>query len=1028
MRKILFILSFLIAGNSLLHAQQLVITDDSTWQSSNAFVPGWNVPGFNPVGWVNSVAPAPGYQFFWLVTINTPSMWAGGTFNDSAYFIKNFHLNCLPSAATIDFHADDSMWVWLNGNFVGTAWSWNQFSGNALPFLQTGNNTIAIMAVNDSAFGTNCQVDFKMVIDTVFVPNPFPDFWPNDTTLCDGASLQIQANGGSNYLWSDSSTFSSATISQSGTFWLQIDSAACSYSDTFQLSYFPSPNQFLGNDTSLCAGDSLQLNLPQNQSLLWFDSDSTSATRSFSASALIYAEIIDSNNCLYRDTVNFIVDTIPIISVADSSFYCLPNLFTSNFNTHLRHVIWSTGDTAFNYSIDNSGNYNVEVIDTNNCSNSKNFYVEIDSLPKIDIRDTFHVCTGDSLFLEILNSGGTSFLWNTGSTDSSITAFADSIYTVDVSNACGTSSKQIVLSSGLAKTLKLRDDTTLCNFDSLLLHADDSPFDSIIWNNAFKVSSIWAIAGNVYTAIGYSRCGNDTDSVAVLLNSTPMINLGADTIICNDDTLVLSVAGNQADSIVWNGQFMQDSLIIDSAGLYYVSVYNACGMASDSILIGTKTIPEVNLLDTNLCLGDTINLSAFWPNSQYNWNTGDTSSVVRARANASYRVTVSNECGFSTDNTFIGLIPNPSLNFPPEAIACNNQLVNVDATIFDGQSYLWSNGSTSPQQSFFAEGTYSVTATSSCGSIVSSFFLNRKETPQLNLQPDEIMCDGEELAITATFPKTTVFWNTGETSNTIIVEETGTYRATLTNECGSATSEKFVEFINPPTVELGNDTTICSNIPLVLSATEADYAQFLWSNGSRDSGLAVTRAGVYTLFAENMCGAASDAIRVKVLENPQINLGNDTSICGNSAFELKTTFNSNWKYQWNTDDQTNSILVSESGLYSVLITNECNLDFGAEVYVEFIRSPDPFVPNTFSPNDDLMNDAFKPVFSFPIEYKFKIYNRWGIEIYNSKNDDSGWKGTLAGEKLQSGVYSYQLEYPRCYGNIEKKLGKVFLLD
>ena len=64
-------------------------------------------------------------------------------------------------------------------------------------------------------------------------------------------------------------------------------------------------------------------------------------------------------------------------------------------------------------------------------------------------------------------------------------------------------------------------------------------------------------------------------------------------------------------------------------------------------------------------------------------------------------------------------------------------------------------------------------------------------------------------------------------------------------------------------------------------------------------------------------------------------------------------------------------------------------------------SKEPFlyyIPNTFSPNDDNLNEVFKPVLNGydPSYYHFAVYDRWGILVFETNDPENGWNGTYNG--------------------------------
>jgi gliding motility-associated-like protein len=77
-----------------------------------------------------------------------------------------------------------------------------------------------------------------------------------------------------------------------------------------------------------------------------------------------------------------------------------------------------------------------------------------------------------------------------------------------------------------------------------------------------------------------------------------------------------------------------------------------------------------------------------------------------------------------------------------------------------------------------------------------------------------------------------------------------------------------------------------------------------------------------------------------------------------------------------------------------------------------------FVPNSFTPNDNGINEVFRPIVLNAEKYELRIFNRWGEYIFGSTNPDVGWDGTYEGKPCPLGVYVYQLTI-RLKGQKEK---------
>jgi gliding motility-associated-like protein len=109
-----------------------------------------------------------------------------------------------------------------------------------------------------------------------------------------------------------------------------------------------------------------------------------------------------------------------------------------------------------------------------------------------------------------------------------------------------------------------------------------------------------------------------------------------------------------------------------------------------------------------------------------------------------------------------------------------------------------------------------------------------------------------------------------------------------------------------------------------------------------------------------------------------------------------------------------------------VVTNQygCSDTAIREVFVE------PFVfyiPNTFVPDGNKVNEIFKPVTGFEIRAcEFSIFNKWGERIFYSEDLNYGWDGTFDGKQCQDGTYIYTFKYKGCDSPYEWKLVEGFV--
>lgn len=90
------------------------------------------------------------------------------------------------------------------------------------------------------------------------------------------------------------------------------------------------------------------------------------------------------------------------------------------------------------------------------------------------------------------------------------------------------------------------------------------------------------------------------------------------------------------------------------------------------------------------------------------------------------------------------------------------------------------------------------------------------------------------------------------------------------------------------------------------------------------------------------------------------------------------------------------------------------------------RIPTLFVPNSFTPNKDHLNDIFVVKGANIEKYEIEIYTRWGDLIYKSADIEECWDGTFMGALSPVGVYVYLIRYVDVFGHEDLKYGTITL--
>jgi gliding motility-associated-like protein len=366
---------------------------------------------------------------------------------------------------------------------------------------------------------------------------------------------------------------------------------------------------------------------------------------------------------------------------------------------------------------------------------------------------------------------------------------------------------------------------------------------------------------------------------------------------------------------------------------------------------------------------------------------------------------------------------------------------SIDLTVFNQGNYAL-------EIYFDVQGSHS--STSSCESVVVVDNFGNNFVAYFQIVDVEItadgptsFCEGGHVTLTSS-EEFNNLWITGETTQSITVNESGLYHLVIPslNEC-ITTSSAFINinvFPNP-TINAGNDISICVGESVVLSATGA--SNILWSNNVVNGEVFVpSNSNEYTVIGIDPSTGCfgRDTVLVSVLQYPIseiINLsGAETFYVGQTiSFYSNSPIDQN--YSWNFGNGNEVFLVENEvvstfyeypGEYLIVLNSTIDgycptID---SLYVEILEKSvlDVTPPNFFSPNGDGQNDEFYINVPENSTVKITILNRWGNFMYEINEPNGKWNGTVDGKFATEGVYFYTYEVKDEYGNVAK--GQQFL--
>lgn len=367
-------------------------------------------------------------------------------------------------------------------------------------------------------------------------------------------------------------------------------------------------------------------------------------------------------------------------------------------------------------------------------------------------------------------------------------------------------------------------------------------------------------------------------------------------------------------------------------------------------------------------------------------------------------------CALIVDNLKVNA--KPTNNLKADTSLCYGEVLNLFVSDTSG-TYLWQDSSRSYSYVVDTSGTYWLKTSVNTCDFFDTIQVTYSPEVVLSLGADTNLCFGSSLVLSVFNQGATYKWNTGSAASQILVDSSGIYWVDVTVLGCTARDSILVTFAPELTVDLGPDITLCPSTNAVLS-TGLTQANFLWSTGSTDSTITIQSPGTYWVQITAGNCISSDTIVVHFKPDQFFSLGKDTIICQGKSFALDVYRDSIIHYIWQDGSTASSFTVSQNGRYWVTLETVCEKIYSDTVHVVLDNCDCKlFLPNSFTPNNDGINDYFKPETNCtPVNYEFSVFNRWGELIFFTKNPEESWDGTKYGKPCPSGVYSFrvQLDY------------------
>ncbi len=770
---------------------------------------GWTFPGGNPATSNQQIPPAVTYNTPGTYTITATATNSCGPSSGSTTVtvypipIANAGANqtiCAGTTTTLNGSASNGT---PNYNY-----SWSPTATLGSPFSSSttatpaANTTYTLLVTDANGCTDNDQMTVTLIPAPTVVVNAVP------SSICQGQSSVLTANGATTYTWSPNTALSATTGSSvtatpniTTTYTVTGTTGTCSDIETVIVTVNPIPVlNIIPNPVTICIGGSTPLSVSGASTYTWSPSSGLSVSTGSNVTAsptvtTTYTVLGTSvSNCTATTTVVVTVTTLPTV-LATATSYTICNGQTTTLNgSGATSYSWNpaTGLSAPNSQTTSASptttiTYTLTGTSGANCQATDTVVVNVLPLPNIQATpNPPQICAGGSAVLTATGGGGYQWSPSTGlsqTNGNNITATptVTTTYTVtgNGANGCSNTNTVVLIVNPLPVVSVNPPAPFICLGNSQVLTASGA--GSYTWTPSANLSASTgttvtatpvSVGTFTYTVVGTTTAGC-TASTTVALGVNGLPNVVASTLnytICFGSSTILNVAG--AVNYTWSPNTGLSSSTGNSvtANPTATTTYTVTGTSGlncnddDTVVVNVLPLPVINSNPANpsICIGESISITlngavnySWSPNTGLNITTGPT-VTANPTTTTTYTVTVTGANGCTTQSQVIVVVhPLPNLNVNPNPVVlCLNSSQNLTAT--GASTYVWSPNvglssttgnvvSINPTVNI----TYSVIATSIFGCQDSTTVSVTVNTNTVAVSPDYQLCLGESTTMTA---------------------------------------------------------------------------------------------------------------------------------------------------------------------------------------------------------------------------------------------------------------------------------------
>ncbi len=377
----------------------------------------------------------------------------------------------------------------------------------------------------------------------------------------------------------------------------------------------------------------------------------------------------------------------------------------------------------------------------------------------------------------------------------------------------------------------------------------------------------------IYTVTFTDICGDVTEWSTAVSVIEPVVEIPTLTEACEGESVTISASGNAEEYLWSDGTASASITVTESTEVSITGFLQGCEATAEAEVVFhpvplTDIEPAYAFCESELF---ELSVSSDTP-SEITWSDGQTGPIFSTTTAGNYSLTLlsENACE-NTYNFTLSEIALPIPTLAPEAVICEGESLLVQAG--EAESYLWSTGEQSQTVTLTNPATYTVTLSNAECSVSAELVLSVLPAPEIVIQSDYSICEGETVVITP--PDTANIWllNGQQFTDSIALPGGGqTVLEVIEPESGCGNAQVLsVSLVSLPSPILPAGSELCEGQPLVLNPQLSGSAiDVVWSTGETTTLITVSESGVYTVEAENECGfgTASTEIIVRRCDCP----------------------------------------------------------------------------------------------------------------------------------------------------------------